>query len=373
MGIHPGRLNVIIDGQWGSTGKGKLAGYLAKRFPVNFACADFQPNAGHTWVGDDGESIIVNFLPLALVNTDVRLFIGPGSTLAIDKLLEEIERLSKYHVAERLMIHPHAGVVIPDDYATEQSKTKRIGSTIKGSGSALARKIMRTANLAQDFAALKPFLGDTATAMQKLLAMGATGLAESAQGFDLSLNHGFAYPYVTSRDCSPCALLSNQGIPHTWLGNVWGSLRTYPIRVGHVIEEGVKVGDSGPFYPDQTEVDWEYVNRRSGSINSTNPLEPERTTVTKRVRRVFTFSNKQLLRFVRYCAPTHLFMNFVNYLDHEAQVARVSDDLPNRVTDWVRALQYDINMFDFTPCKPKIELLGTGPKDSEMVEWKEGF
>jgi adenylosuccinate synthase len=76
------------------------------------------------------------------------------------------------------------------------------------------------------------------------------------------------------------------------------SVRTFPIRVGNVPD-----GYSGDCYPDQVETTWETLG-----------VEPEITTVTKRVRRVFTFSDLQYAEAVSVNRPTHVFLNFCNYL-----------------------------------------------------------
>ncbi len=48
-----GKLNIIIDGQFGSTGKGLLAAYVGTKFHVDVAMTNGSPNAGHTFYVDD--------------------------------------------------------------------------------------------------------------------------------------------------------------------------------------------------------------------------------------------------------------------------------------------------------------------------------
>lgn len=72
-----------------------------------------------------------------------------------------------------------------------------------------------------------------------------------------------------------------------------GTARVHPIRVG---------GNSGPCYPDQTEITWSDLG-----------IEPELTTVTQRVRRVFTWSQQQIEEAISVCCPTDVFLNFCNY------------------------------------------------------------
>ena len=124
-------------------------------------------------------------------------------------------------------------------------------------------------------------------------------LIEGAQGYSLGINAGF-YPYCTSRDCTPARFLADCGVPHGFLAKVIGTLRVHPIRVGSTTD-----GYSGDVYPDQEELSWDDIGD-SG-------VEPELTTVTKRKRRVFSFSMLQFHEAVLACQPDELFLNFMNY------------------------------------------------------------
>jgi len=67
----------------------------------------------------------------------------------------------------------------------------------------------------------------------------------------------------------------------------------HPIRVG---------GNSGGFYSDQEEI-------KFGDIGQ----KDEFTTVTGRLRRVFTWSQLQIEEAVMACQPDIVFLNFCNY------------------------------------------------------------
>ena len=141
-------------------------------------------------------------------------------------------------------------------------------------------------------------------------------MLEGAQGFSLGIQSGF-YPYVTSRECTPAQMLSDCAVPHNYLLETIGVLRTYPIRVANRFDEaGNMVGYSGPGYGDQWELQW-----------STLRVGPELTTVTKLPRRVFSFSDRQLRYALRACAPDSVFLNFCNYMKDRAAV----DELVHRI------------------------------------------
>jgi adenylosuccinate synthase len=138
-------------------------------------------------------------------------------------------------------------------------------------------------------------------------------LIEGAQGHDLSIDSQF-YPFTTSRNC-----WVGQALADTWaypddLRNVYMVIRTYPIRVA---------GNSGGCWPDQHETSWSDLG-----------VKPEITTVTKKIRRVFTFSMQQVIQSVMVNRPTHLAISHMDYLpasDRETFVNRLAGELYSKV------------------------------------------
>lgn len=363
--MRKGKANVIIDGQWGSTGKGKLVGYLALRNEIAVATCDFMSNAGHTFVYDNGRKIVVCQLPMSVVNEDCLLCINPGGAITLTKLFEEIE---KYNVkTDRLMIHPHTAIITEADCLYERQVLGRISSTLKGCGGSLARKVMRVASLAKDEPRLREFIGDTTGAVHSNLRTGGTVMVEGAQGFDLSLNHGHEYPFVTSRDVTVMSILNNAGIPSFYLGDVYGCIRTFPIRVGNTYDEdGKETGNSGPYYTDQEELTWRAMQIISGATHDLT----EKTTVTQKIRRVFTYSPKQINRFIQVNAPTKLFVNFINHVNDGDRGKRMYSELSAKSKSWIQsrmAEQRDAFQGLQDIPEPQISHIGTGEKDSDMV------
>ena len=361
--MQKGKLNVVLDGQWGSTGKGKLCAYLAFKHEVDVATCDFQTNAGHTVVLDDGTPYVFQQLPVSVLKDDCLVLINPGATVTVKKLLDEIE-MTKAH--NRLMIHPNVAIVSQHAVDMEREMLKRIASTLKGVGATLGMKTMRhpAVTLAKDEPILAEWLGDTTSELHRYMKMGAMCMAEAAQGFDLSLNHGFTYPYVTSRDITTASVLSNAGVPPQLIGDVYGCIRTYPIRVGNHVEDGKLIGTSGPCYEDQVEMTWTDLQAHSGSVVSIE----EKTTVTQKVRRVFTFSKRQFMRFLQVCYPTHLFINFVNYLDDSVLGVRTWGEMTEPVRSFVQMIEAECGNLEYPGlAEPKVSHLGTGPKQSDMV------
>lgn len=335
-------LHVIIDGQYGSTGKGLLAGVIAKEQEIDTICTAWGPNSGHTFIDRNGREYIHTMLANGIVGPNVkRILIGPGSVINPDNLQKEWIAAWDQLQDVGLAIHPHAAIVTDEHRNIEDKTMTAIGSTKKGVGEAIIQRIRRdpnNSNVAKD--CKHPFIKDcvVSTSMyQSLLAQAKNVLIEGCQGYSLSMYHGF-YPYTTSRDVSTHQALADCAIPYGVVTpSIYGCFRTYPIRVANRFDEdGNMVGTSGPCYPDQMELSWADVGR-----------EPELTTVTKLPRRIFSWSNEQYKEAIRMLGVTHPFMNFMNYIQDE-----------DRQQDFITELN---------KVGPRIAYLGFGPKESDVI------
>jgi adenylosuccinate synthase len=292
----------LIDGQFGSTGKGLIAGYIGKTNEIHYAVSNASANAGHTYREEGKPPIVAYHLPMTgIVNKNAFCVMAAGSIIDPEIFEKEIR---DYGVDPmRVIVSPRAAVIEPEDQAAEagpDSQATRIGSTRHGVGAALVRKIQRRATLAGKHPILSRYCKKLD--LNDMLQSGARVFLEIPQGYSLGLNSSLEYPYCTSREISIAQGLADAQINPRFLGTVTMTLRTFPIRVGNIVENGKQIGYSGPFYPDSQELSWEELG-----------VEPEITTVTKRVRRVATFSIQQYQDAIRHLDPDFIFLNFVNY------------------------------------------------------------
>lgn len=302
---------MIIDGQWGSCGKGLIAGKLAIDRNPDAAVCNFGSNAGHTFIHNNIE-IITRQIPIAAaINPNINTFIGAGAVIDAKILLNEI---IKYKL-NNIFIHPRAAIITEDNKNWEL-KNLGIGSTKKGVGQSLANKIARVNYaIARDCKELQSFVTSEKNYIEKLLTHSLVQI-ESAQGFELSLNHGYDYPCCTSRDITPESIMNDICLPYRFLNEIIIVYRTLPIRVGHDINElGQITGHSGKIYSDQQELTWKELSDKLG-INV-----HELTTVTKKTRRIFSWSwnsfNKSLWHIHGSNIDCNIFINFLNYLTKE--------------------------------------------------------
>lgn len=328
----------IVDLQFGSTGKGLLAGYLAEKLQPDTIVTAWGPNAGHTYINARDRKFVNIALPNGIVSTDLRyILLGPGSVINADRLLWEMNEYKDLLKGVKIMIHPAAACVTEEHRQLEVSYGSRIGSTMKGVGEAMCQKIRRRAphNVAEVYlmkSALESMVC-TVDEYNAQLDAAVICLVEGAQGFSLGINTGF-YPYTTSRECSVQQLMVDCAIPIGRELNpiVHGVARTYPIRVANRFAScelclgrdepmdgyprplrkdcrqckgtGLwQIGTSGPCYDDQEEIAWKDIGK-----------EPELTTVTKLPRRLFTFSPRQIQDACRMSGVEDIFLNFCNYV-----------------------------------------------------------
>lgn len=297
------KVDMIVDLQFGSTGKGLIAGYLAEKDGYDTVVTCNMPNAGHTYIDSKGQKMIHKVLPNGIVSPNLRaVMIGPGAVFDPARLMKEIDgaRSMGYLHGVEIMIHPNATILRPEHTAQEQATLSGISSTMQGSMAAMTHKMSRPlvdAPIAvNDYGQLMGMVC-THEEWRDAIESAENILAEGSQGYSLGINTEF-YPFTTSRDCTPSRFLSDMGIPHNLLRRVIGTARTYPIRVGNTAD-----GHSGAHYVDQVETSWAELGQPE-----------EKTTVTQRVRRVFTFSMEQIKEAVFYCAPDEIFLNFLNYM-----------------------------------------------------------
>jgi adenylosuccinate synthase len=127
-----------------------------------------------------------------------------------------------------------------------------------------------------------------------------TVLVEGTQGQLLSLNTSGFYPYTTSRECGPEAILSQIGISPRGFDEteIICVMRTFPIRVG---------GPSGPL---PHEISWEELKKITGGYVDT----PERTTVTKKIRRIARMDEALTKQMLAQTCPTSIALTFLDYI-----------------------------------------------------------
>lgn len=286
-------ITIIVGGQYGGEGKGKVAHYFAKEKNIDLAVRVGGTNSGHTVVSDDGKKIILRQLPTPAILPNTIAILSAGSYIDIDLLFEEMDLIGLS--ADRLMIDNNAMIITEEDKAMEARSTLRaeIGSTQSGTGCSVVRRIQRnkTTFLARDIDALKPFVCDTKEYLYEQLQAKRDILIEGTQGFGLSLLHSPHYPYTTSRDTTAAGFLSEVGLSPFDVDEIVLVLRTFPIRVE---------GNSGQL---ENEITWSELQQI-----------PELSSVTKKTRRIAKFDPKIVKKAIIANRPTKIVLNHLDYV-----------------------------------------------------------
>jgi adenylosuccinate synthase len=282
---------IVVGGQYGSEGKGKVVALLASRLENPWLVRCGGPNSGHT-VTIDGEDRILRQVPSCTDPGKGTLCIAAGCAVDENILLTELDLLKIE--PNRIVVDPRAVMVTEEDREAERQDLKDIASTCSGTGAASIRRMSRgrTVRLVKDSGAIgnRCRVESVAPLLHRALDKGGEVIVEGTQGFGLSLLHGPDYPFVTSRDTTAAGFAMEVGLSPRMIGNIVMVLRTFPIRVG---------GPSGPF---AEEISWQEIAAISGAPE----IVPEYTSVTKRLRRVARFDLEAVKQACNYNRPTSL-------------------------------------------------------------------
>ena len=292
---------VVIGGQFGSEGKGKVAHYFAKEVGASVAIRVGGSNSGHTVIDKRGIPIVFRVLPTAAILDDTVCVLGAGSYIDVDILFQEVE--SANLSAERLWIDPNA-YVVTEEHKRQEREWKlgeRIASTQTGTGAAIIERVKRLSakQLAQHDDRLSSFIKPVRSLLRSRLDRREKMVIEGTQGFGLSLLHSPYYPKATSRDTTAASFVAEAGVSPLDVTEVVLVIRAFPIRVA---------GDSGPL-PNQT--DWKTITDEGGWKS---PLI-EFTSVTKKERRVARFDAGVVKDAIEANAPTSIVLNHLDYID----------------------------------------------------------
>jgi adenylosuccinate synthase len=302
---------IILGGQWGDEGKGKLTDALATRAHV-VVRANGGNNAGHTVTTAQGV-FKLQLVPSGVLNPDCLCVIGAGVVVEPLALIREIDALRARGVTvDNLRLSDRAHVVLPYhpslDRLQEAARAEdEIGTTLRGNGPAYADKVarhgIRIADLIDDASLLRKLTrevqlkNDVLTKVhgqppldaseiyhdlveagsrlrehvvpaemlvQDALDDGKDVLIECAQGAMLDIDYG-TYPYVTSSSPTAAGACQGAGVAPTQVERVIAVFKSYSTRVG-----------GGPFPTELLDETGDIIRER-GREYGTNTGRPRRT------------------------------------------------------------------------------------------------
>ena len=306
---------ILVGGQWGDEGKGKVIDYLAAKADMVIRSQGGN-NAGHTVITEDGE-FKFQLMPSGILYPDCTCVIGNGVVVDPLVLLKEIAQLRERGIEPKnLVVSERAHMVMRyhplfDQLEEEARGDDRLGTTWRGIGPAYADKVRRIGfrigdlqkeafmrkklafvvdqvknpiltklyggepynweSMLAEYAGyakqLDPYIRDTFPIVQDALDRNANILLEGAQATMLDLDFG-TYPYVTSSNPTAGGALTGSGIPPTKVDLTIGVFKAYTSRVGY-----------GPFPSELTNEIGDQIRERGHEFG----------TVTGRARRIGWF------------------------------------------------------------------------------------
>ena len=273
-------VTILVGGQWGDEGKGKIIDLLSERASMVIRSQGGN-NAGHTVVSR-GQEFRFHLIPSGILYPSTTCVIGNGVVLDPRVLLEEMDQVQARGVSvDHLVISDRAHMIMPwhpilDQLEEGQRGDDRLGTTWRGIGPAYADKVRRIGfrvgdlqkprflqkkldfvlgkvvnPLLQDLyrvapldrdqilatyagygERLDPFIRDIFPLIQGGLNRRDNILLEGAQGSMLDLDFG-TYPYVTWSSPSAGGALTGSGIPPSRVDSTIGVYKAFSTRVGY--------------------------------------------------------------------------------------------------------------------------------------------
>ena len=271
-------INLIIGGQWGDEGKGKIVDLLGRNadYAVRFHGGN---NAGHTVVIGN-RKYPFHLIPSGILNKKVKGVIANGVIIDPDVLIGEIDKLETegYSLRNKLIISPRCHLIMPYhkalDEAYENARGKdKLGTTRRGIGPTYADKVsyngiriyeLMNWKLFEDkfrfqcgiknkilklfdvpaidiekslleykkiAKRLLPYVEDTYLVLSKAVKLQKNILLEGAHGVMLDVDFS-PYPFSTGSNVITGSVHTGSGILVSQIDNIWAVVKAYTSRVG---------------------------------------------------------------------------------------------------------------------------------------------
>jgi adenylosuccinate synthase len=272
-------VTILIGGQWGDEGKGKVIDLLAGGVDM-VVRSQGGNNAGHTVVAE-GREFKFHLVPSGILFPATTCVIGHGVVVDPGAFLQELAIIHEHGITtENLLVSERAHMVMPyhpvlDQLGEAQRGDDRLGTTWRGIGPAYEDKVRRIGFRIGDLSKpnflqkklhfvlrlknetltrlyghepfdetaildeylgyagqLAPYIADIYPAVQSAMASKKKIVLEGAQAVMLDLDLG-TYPYVTSSSPTAGGACVGSGIPPSRVDKTVGVFKAYTSRVGY--------------------------------------------------------------------------------------------------------------------------------------------
>lgn len=270
---------IVVGGQWGDEGKGKVIDLLTSK-AQHIVRAQGGNNAGHTVIIGE-EEYKLHLIPSGILHTHTQCYIGAGTVIDPEVLAFEMNTLQSRGIdlSGRLWISPAAHIIFPYhrkiDLLLEKTKGPRaVGTTGRGIGPCYADKANRLGirlaemihpeifpkllkstleikneEITKLYGAeplsyeeifseytryanhIKSHVANVEEIIEQALDANEPILFEGAQGTFLDTTFG-TYPYVTSSSTLAGGICAGAGVGPSHINHTLGVIKAYTTRVG---------------------------------------------------------------------------------------------------------------------------------------------
>lgn len=333
-------ITLVLGGQYGGEGKGKISAFLAKQEAFDIVCRTGGVNSKHTAI-DNGKVFDLRQIPTAATTGfKGKIIYGAGSLIHIPTLFEEIKLTG---VSEsQILIDPQTGILTDENIKAQRADSRyaNLGSTMTGTGYATAQRALRKLPVAREFPELESMLGNVPAFLHDALIANKKVMVEGHQSSGLSNYHG-DYPYTSNRDSTAAALLSELGIGPRYEMRIVLVVKAFPTRNHNgrlpneiSIEEADKLNIA------------EYGGGSWGIENNR--------------RRVGRIDLGDIKRAAYLNTPTEIALTGLDYLEPQLKGSTSNKDLPAAI----KLLIHDIEKAGGVP----VSMISTGPETDSMLK-----
>jgi len=224
------KIDFVVGSQFGDEGKMAVVYHLLEKNKkyTHVIRVNGGANAGHT-LYHKGKKFVSHLIPCE-VFYGLKSIIGNGCVLNVEQFFNELKELQDFGIKTEGLVFISKGThIVQQKHLDEEKNESAIGTTKRGIGPAYRDKMSRTGIRAEQIKELEPYLIDM---YEEFYVKNKDNeiLVEGAQAFYLDIDLG-DYPYVTSSNCGPGAILNN-GFSYKEIRDVYGICKAYETYVG---------------------------------------------------------------------------------------------------------------------------------------------
>ena len=306
-------VTIIVGGQYGSEGKGKVAHWVGMNYGCDYAVKTGTNN--HENAALNNPDFKFKMFSSAVNENNTTTYVFPaGCLIEKNSFFEEVKK--KELTKERLIVDPYAKIIDKETFMNDP------GSRI-----------------AMTFPEFEEFLGDTKLILGKAVDEDKDIIIEGSQGYGLSPVHSEEAPWGVLRDTTAAGVLSEVGLSPLDVDNIVLVIRSYPVKTW---EHSSQM---------KNEIDWNIIAERCESVE---PVQEEGVVghTSLQDSRVAEFDPEMVRKAILVNNPTHIVLNHVDYYDSST---KDTDELSEHQVERISEIEDSLDV--------KVDLIGNGPNN----------